>query len=684
MVARPARRTVRSPLVRAFLAVIFTVLLLSVPVVAANADPVAEGLRFESDVTYRLEPDEERVRVTMEVALTNQTPDRGNMYFYFDRIAVPALREASNVSATSSGGSSLRVDVADAEEPILSVLTVWLPGQLRYGQTQRLTLTYDLPDQPPRSEGRTRATDAYASFDVFPFADPGLASVTVVVPDSYRVEVGGVGMSRETDGDAFVYSESGIEDPWEWWARFAARDDDLLDERSVELGGAPAVLRYWPGDDEWADFVEETAGEGVPVLEELTGLPWPDSRELEIVESSAPDAHGYLGWYNSAEHVVEVGDGLDAQLVLHELSHVWFNDELVEERWIAEGLAELYSHAALEHIEGSAPQAEEVDGDVEPLVSWRPMSGAPDESDVHAYRTAWWLFQEVHSEIGTEAMAEVLGAAAATEIPYRAGEPEAVPGRVDWRRVLDLLQEVGGSELAVELYEDHVLPDDDLDVLEDRSEARASYARLAEAGSGWAPPFELRNAMTMWQFSEVDDLVATAERVLDARAEIVAVTADLGVDELPALRDAYESARDVDALSVETAAYVDVAAALAEADEVAAGSGGVRGVLSRIGLTGARVPDRLADAASALGAGDLDGADAAAERALADAERSALVGGVVLVEVLAGAVLAFPLRRLARPQRRRGRRRRVPRVDPEPVGSASWSNDEPSSSPSKT
>src|SRR5690606_20470503 len=50
VVARPARRTVRSPLVRAFLAVIFTVLLLSVPVVAANADPVAEGLRDRKSV----------------------------------------------------------------------------------------------------------------------------------------------------------------------------------------------------------------------------------------------------------------------------------------------------------------------------------------------------------------------------------------------------------------------------------------------------------------------------------------------------------------------------------------------------------------------------------------------------------------------------------------------------------
>ncbi|MCP3910813.1 MAG: hypothetical protein GY745_18820 [Actinomycetia bacterium] len=33
-------------------------------------------------------------------------------------------------------------------------------------------------------------------------------------------------------------------------------------------------------------------------------------------------------------------DEVDEQLTLHELSHVWFNDSLFDQRWITEGLAD--------------------------------------------------------------------------------------------------------------------------------------------------------------------------------------------------------------------------------------------------------------------------------------------------------------------------------------------------------
>ena len=57
-----------------------------------------------------------------------------------------------------------------------------------------------------------------------------------------------------------------------------------------------------------------------------------------MVETASPYLYGYAGWYMPFESVIEVGDELDQHVMLHELAHIWFNDDLFEGRWINEAL----------------------------------------------------------------------------------------------------------------------------------------------------------------------------------------------------------------------------------------------------------------------------------------------------------------------------------------------------------
>lgn len=643
--------------------------------VPAAAEP-EDGIRVQGAVRYEVLPDDERIRVTIDVTLTNLTPDRGLTYYYFDRIGIPAPAEAANVSARRVGGGTLSTGWESTEDPQWRVLITRLSPVLRYGSPQQLEISYDLPDLEPRSDGWTRATPAFATFLVVPYGDRGHADVEIVVPDSYEdVHVAGAELSSSKDGDTTVYTATDIDAPEEWWAIVAARDGSLLEEREVEVGDHTALLKYWPGDDEWAEFASDVVATGIPQLEFLIGRPWPVEDELEIVESGIPHAYGFGGWYDSSSDVIEVGDALDAQLMLHELSHAWFNEEFGRERWFGEGLAELYSNLALERMDREFQEAEEVSTEHEhalPLATWEEVVREAPEEDQYAYPAAWWVISEIYDEIGQQGLQRALASGFDSTIPYVGNtEPEIVRGVVDWRRTLDLFEVVGGSTNAGELYETYVIAEDDAALLDERAEARAVYDEFVAASAGWGAPRELREAMAYWEFDGVSGFIDSARQVLTLRDEVLAALQDVGVTEIPTLAEVYAGARPISDAVEEAQEYAETAQVLAAAHER---PDGAPGLLTQIGLIGAEADARIGEAAMTLSEGEVDQARAAADVVLAEVEDAPLIGGIVLGEAVVGLALAWPLRAHAKRRRRRSTA----------VGSDSWPTDEPSSNLSAT
>lgn len=630
------------------------------------AAPMQEdGLETKTSVSYTVDPAAAVVKVKVEATVTNQIPNRTSggviEQAYFSEIGVPVLTEAANFQASTSGGAVVAVTPKDVGNQFVRSALVDLQPNLFYGQSQTVTLTYDLPNQKPRAPGVSRANDAFVTFPVFVFGDSGQASVEVRLPDRYEVEVVGGPLEEATKEGQTVLTAANIEDPDGFSAFIVGTDDAKLVDKAVDADGAEVEVRAWPDDAAWADFAAKQVAEAKPVLEDLIGQPWPRDDALEIVETASPYAYGYAGWYSEADHKISVGDELDPRVMVHELSHVWFNSSMFADRWVAEGFAEEYSTTVLDELgqRQGGPAAPDRRGDgAIALNDWSDPSLLDENSDAterYGYAASWYVVDQLAQEVGVDQLREVIAAVADQEISYTGDpDPESYEPAANWQRLLDLLEDRAGSEAVGELWDGFVVNDEQRALLAQRTEARTAYDGLVERGGEWTPPLELRQLMTQWKFDAVADAVEDADAILEVRDDIDEALEGLDVSP-QGLEEAYESARATDDLQSGAESTLEAAKAYRAADEhLDEGSG----PLGAIGLLGSGTDDRLDTARDELESGDAAAslrASAAVERRLDNAVRDGALRLAAVILVL-GAVL-FVVLRTRRWRRRRGQKR---------------------------
>lgn len=626
----------------------------------ARPDPAAhllqqgdEGLEVEGTSTYELVPDGSRVHVTVEIEITNteRPVNLGSFiqYSYLDVFSLPMLEEAEGVVARTDG-RSLAVDVVEEAE-LVSFAVVDVEPDVEFGSPRTVTVEYDLPAQPPRAESFTRINEAFVSFGMFAIGDPGAADVVVVLPNRFDVEFVGEQPSLSPRDGRTTYRFDDVAEPGNFFTTVAARDDDALVDVDLEVAGAEIVIRAWPGDSEWAEFVSDTLREGIPVLEELTGEDWPAGQDLEVIESASPYLYGYSGWFLPAEDLIEMGDELDARVVLHEIGHLWFNDDLFRGRWISEGFAEAFANRVLERRgdEGAEPTPPDpADPGAQPLEEWSDpdlLDQTSEETERYGYATSFLVVDRLLDDVGEKRMREVLRAAERREISYvGAGDPERLLLAPDWRRFLDLLVDRAGSERAEELFARRVVAAEDRALFERRTQARKDYEAFAAASDGWSPPYPLRVAMTEWEFTQAEELFEDARAFL-ARRDALLDDPVLGLDRVRGLERAYESAETVDDVDEAFDVHESVAATVAEAADLRDDPVGPLGFLAHLGdPAGSRI-DR---ARGALERGEPATARRHAEAAIGISDDANAVGAVRLLAVCLVLAVLVLLQRVRR------------------------------------
>ncbi|QGG96091.1 gluzincin family metallopeptidase [Actinomarinicola tropica] len=660
---RAAGRSGRSALV-----VALAVLLVALSGGGAAAAPVrtqedtTPGLRVESTTVYTVDLAGSVIRVTHDITLTNQTPDRvtGSTIeqYYFHAYATPVLSRSNGVTATGAGGRALGVTTEPIGGGLAELATIDLSPNLFYGNSQTIRLSYDLPGQPPRSGGISNVNPAFATMPLLAAADPGLGSVELRVPSGTDVEIVGEPLTPQGSADGFDrYRADAIADSSEWYSSVVVRDDDQLAERVVDFGPHTVRVQGWPGDDAWLDHTTRLVEEGFPLLEEAIGFAWDEDRRLTIVETVAPYLYGYAGWYEHARSLIEVGDELDEHVTLHEMAHAWFNHQLFRGRWINEAFADELSARVLVELGGEPVAPDPIDPSDParaPLNGWEtPAFDDPDSAATEAfgYNASWWLARALHDEIGAEAIAEVLRAADERRSPYPSGSTQDhLPTIADWRNLLDLLEEVGGSTGAEQLFRDHVVTPDQVEALDDRAAARATYADLLDEGDGWAPPAVLRDHMLRWEFDEATAVVDDVRDLLAARDDLADELRGIDLDVPEPLQRTFESADDLGELRDEMDAAEDAAGDLRQAVEARDDAG----PLADVGLWFSDVDEEIEEARAAMDDGDWSGAEDGAA-SVADAVDGAttdglvrLLGAVLVLVVLVGGALLLR-RRVRRP-----------------------------------
>lgn len=627
------------------------------PALAARQD----GLRTATRTSYRLDPANGIVDVVVQITLTNNEPDvveEGNVSrYYLDRFGMPVLGEAEGFTA-SRDGRPLTVTRVPQEGVPMATATIDLVPNLFSGETQVVELAYRIPSLPPRGDGFSRVNPAFVTFPAFAAGDPGAVYVEVIVPKGFDVELVGSPMEESDEGDVVVFRAGGL-DPETFLTNVVARDDDALVSVPVTFGDHALTVRGWPGDDEWAQFVASEVERGVPALEDLVGLPWPGEEDLAVIETASPYLYGYAGWYRPSASLLEIGDELDGVVILHELSHLWFNQRLFGERWINEGFAQVFASLALGRLgEAVMPPSplDPADPGRIPLLEWsdpdlrEPIS---DAQETYGYNASYSVLQGIAQEIGEDALSEVVVAAKGRAVAYSGdGEPLRYASAPGWRQLLDLLEEVGGSTTAVTAFADAVVPAERRADLDARAVARSGYVALVDAGEGWTAPRGVRQAMAYWSFPSATSLMDAARDALDVRADVVDVLEPVDVPVPAALEDDYEAAMNAEDLEAGTEGAVEASTAVAGAVRAEADASGP---LVAVGALGGSADDDLAAARVELDEGDYGRAADDARAATAAYEDAATAGALRLA---AAAVVLAALAALV--VRRRRRRPQVP------------------------
>ncbi len=633
------------------------------PVRAPVAQAASDGLSLSTAATYTLVPARHVVRVSLDITARNNKPNvtAGGIitkYFYEGaRLAIQT--EATRVRATTDG---VALTVTTKADDGFRILEVRFRSAIFFRQTAQVRVTYDLPGGAPRSASDIRVGTAFATFVAWAFGDS--ASVRVVVPKGFEAESTGATVERSTSNGATVYRATRITDVGSWYLVVNADRKSALTSERIDLsGGEHVVIRGWPEDGAWRKRVSELMTRGLPELVEATGLDWPVAADLSVFEVHTPLLEGYAGVFFVGQDKIEISEDLDDLTILHEASHAWFNRALFDGRWINEGFADTYAATVLDSIAsgGWAPKTvTPTDKAAVRLVDWvhpgRISDDATQARERYGYDASWTVIRSLVLEVGDDRMRDVLAAAQDRRIAYAgAGTPETVTERNDWKRFLDLLEEVGGSKTADEVLRRWVVTDAQTELLDARTAARAAYASLRTAGGEWAAPYFVRRAMSDWSFIAATTRIADATAVLARRDAIAASAAALGVTLPPVLRTAYEGARD----SFDDANQVadDQDAALRALATAASAVAAERAPLVTLGLVGTTPELDLAAARAAISAGQPDAAArATAVTALIDG--AVAIGRVRMTAAIVGlvgvAVLLLVMLLLLR--RRRGRR----------------------------
>lgn len=639
--------------------------------VAAAAPASAQGLEDTGSVTsVVVEPDRGVIRVSTELTLTNTAQneyrDDSIVYPYLFAITTPVPTGAIDLNATSGGAAGLPVTLSPVpDQDVVQLARIDLAANLYSGETAVVRVSYDLPNQAPRSTSDIRVNPAYISFPFIAIGDPDRLKLDIQVPDGFEVSTFGDEMvSAAAAGGTRWSAAPAASSDGEVLVFFSARNDSTLVRRDLDIGGRKIQLKGWPGDTEWMDFTAKTLEDALPVLERIVGRPWPVNGPLELFETASNELDGYAGLYKVFEDDIEVTEELNAHVLVHELSHAWFNRKLFDERWLNEGLAETTTVLVLNELSlppEVRPAPDRQSNAATPLSVWGqvPYKGQRRaERELYGYASAQKVLTEIVDEVGADELTAVIHAADEDLMAYQASPDgtDTATAANDWKRMLDLFEETAGSEKAEPLFREWVATPSDLSSLDRRKTARTAY-RAFVAEDEWAAPRLVRDHMERWRFDQADAAMSDARKVLAKRDELATLVESLDLEFDDALRPSYE--KTVTSFDATNALLDAQMRAATRFESVTAEVAAPRSRMQRLGLWRNPIEPDLAVARQAFNDGDLDASSRTldeVETRLAAAEdvgrgratwAGASLGAFLLL--LAGLILAMVLR---------GRRRR--------------------------
>lgn len=597
---------------------------------------------------YVAEPEAQTIRVNVQVQFTNTFADPSGQTSVFQEIRLGIHEHAAAVEAHDGNGA---LNVSTAVSGGVNVATITLRTAVGYQEAASLTLTYELRDG---DDPAIRIGDHLMSFPAWGFGTR--SAISVDLPADFEVRVDGDALQASVEADRAILNSGTIADPTRWLAHIGAIRDPVYAtlQQAVPLAGGTADLqvRHWEDDAEWGEATLDLLVRALPRLEAVLGLPYPQQGPLVVTESVTG---GGLG-AEAADGEVAVGFFEPPFTLLHQVAHVWANEELATDRWMFEGLASWAAARVSAELELATPYdpaavAANLEAQAFPLAEWTSEDRSA-ESEAWAYATSWSLTDEAARMAGDAGFQQTLNRMAAGLDGYdpltaETSDDASAASVADSHAYLDHLDAVT-DEPVVEALAGRILGEGTDAVLAARATSRTAYQALLVLAGDWGDPAPVRAAMVEWRFPDADAEMAAAGEWLIERNRLLFLIERSGLTAPDRLLAAYRTHGGGASAWSEIDAERAVVAAHAEVTErLAAGLNPIQ----RVGLLiGPSPEDRLAAAGTAFAAGDLRAA--ADELASLDRDLEAATAGglfrilAVLVAVGGALVLgSYALRR---------------------------------------
>jgi tetratricopeptide (TPR) repeat protein len=648
-------------------------------VAAAQSD-----LRFISVSTWTADPAARRVHVQAVVTATSHTVDGNGRRYYYDQIQLTLPPFSAGFGATSATGQKLPITV-DATTSSGVVLAVGLGQRLYSGQTGSFTLKFDLVDSGSSPDRDFRINDNVVSFPVWAFGSPNTrgSSVTVSFPSGFTVqqEFGGLTQGTSAAGKV-VFSSGVIPDSTElsaWFTAVKPVPPGDIRTRPLVIGPLKVDLKYWVGDVGWADQVERVLRLGYPALRDMIGLGDPANKAFTVEEASTQEIGSFSGAYNSRNGHVQVSYFADAFVILHEVAHMWFNSDLLSDRWAQEGFASYYAQQVVDRLgytDHAPVLTDRMRQNAVPLNDWVTASQPDLPVNGYLYGASLKVAQQISSVAGQDGLVLVWSALRSDKAGYQpihGDRSEPGGGATDWRRLLDLLEQRTGHSYA-SIWRDWVVDPSQSALLQQREAALTVYSEALKAAASWDLPQEIRRSLDAWQFGQAIAFIGQARGILAQRDQIAAQSGSEQTTPPLILRTDFEHS----SLGVAADEATSELAALNELSAARQARIDAGGAVRAVGLLGADPEADLDSARLAFARGDLSRAVTLAANARAawqnsnGAARVRILGSLLL---LAGGLLLFVVILWTRGG---GRRRRGIRAGPTVEGEATPDGGTPS------
>lgn len=507
------------------------------------AAPLAGGLITTIDGSYDVHPDEGVAHAQWSATIRNTGPSpwlpEGDPLNQPSTIDIFIPDGFTDFRATIGGGAPLPVTYDD--KGYASIATVQLGYTLAYGDALNLDYSYTI--------GGSYISGVYISPTyIYIWGGDGVAMPTtydsavlhITMPTLYAnnssFDFGDCETSSSGSDTTFTCygDESGVQAYFEVideGSRISVPQDFDIDGRNVNL-----ILRYWAGDDTWADRARQLITDVLPVYARLFGAAYDGPSTIRISEKGGSEIYGNRGLALCQNTIcaLAVTPAADDQVTLHEISHMW--SDPFHSRWLIEGIAEYVSRKAAAELAipdfeefsdpEKAPQATardwlrpesevlatEPDFDLDAW-GWGPEAFAISPQSAYSWGARFW--QEIEILYGPEPFAKVMA-----DIQWKVAD-----GTIDSEAIMDELEDVGGVK-ADDLFKSYVFADDKYPILDKRREARDRLDALQARSAEEAPELDtavfapIRAAILDWRFDAALDSLSELEPALDAYLSI--------------------------------------------------------------------------------------------------------------------------------------------------------------------